>query len=63
MGRFRPSEFEKICAVKGGKFVCWWQKTCRPMAWWQWAVLAILLALAIMPFTLVTWMKGPWSSP
>ena len=61
MGRFRPSELERICAVEGDKLVCWWQKADRPRAWWQFVVLALLLSLAFFPWTMVTWMKGPWS--
>ena len=26
MGRFRPSELERICAVEGDKLVCRWQQ-------------------------------------
>ena len=38
MGRFRPSELERICEVEGDKLICWWLKADRPRAWWQFVV-------------------------
>jgi hypothetical protein len=36
------------------------QEVSRGMAWWQWLVFAILLGVALFPWTVIGFMRGRW---